>query len=425
MKKFTIDNKKYYLWTDLKKTYPNLFTGCKNANIYITKKNVSSKNYIFAKLTNNKWTISDGSSKKFDKIFILESWFEKTYPDDENVKEIEKKDNIELAPQIIDLEDHEKFTDNDGNIIEIEVRGERDYDNCYFKVSDIMKGFNSKNLNTTITNDGGYKKNIHYKCFLLDRHILNGNGTIKKLFLTYTGLLKVLFASRKGNAEKFVNWASKTLFIAQMGTTDQRNELVSNLLGVSVKSVKEVFNKTANSIPCIYLFSIGKVKNLKKSLQIDKKYKDDDFVYKWGMTDSLARRTDEHRRSFGKIKGTELELVQFGLIDPQHISKAESKIKNIFNGMDLVLEHDTFTELAIIPSNKMKIIKEQYSLISTAYMGHIKELVEKIKEKDSEIKLLNETHLKELAIKDNQLLLKDNQLLQKDLDIANIKLKKK
>ncbi len=52
----------------------------------------------------------------------------------------------------------------------------------------------------------------------------------KKLFLTYIGLLKVLFSSRTKSANKFVKWASKTLFVAQMGTIVQKTQLVSRQL---------------------------------------------------------------------------------------------------------------------------------------------------------------------------------------------------
>jgi hypothetical protein len=65
-------------------------------------------------------------------------------------------------------------------------------------------------------------------------------------------------------------------------------------------------------------------------------------------------------------------------------------------------------------------VKKQYEIISKAYMGHIAELISKIKDKDNEIKLLKATHEKEITIA-----LKDNELLRKDLEIANLKLKQK
>ncbi len=54
-------------------------------------------------------------------------------------------------------------------------------------------------------------------------------------------------------------------------------------------------------------------------------------------------------------------------------------------------------------------------------MGHIVELLNKIKEKDQEIAIAKEKHKSEL--KENQLLLKEkeNELLRKELEIMNLK----
>jgi len=219
--------------------------------------------------------------------------------------------------------------------------------------------------------------------------------------------------SLKNTADKFVNWAAQTLFTAQMGTNDQKNLLVSNLLGVYVESVKEVFSKTSNTIPCVYLFYIGKVKKLRKILKIsddfeDDDFEDDDFVYKWGMTNDLKRRIGEHYKTYSKMQGAKLELVLYNFVDIQFMSQAETKLKHLFEGLELVLPHEKYDEHTVIPKNKMKLVKEQYSMISDAYIGHVREFINKIKEKDNEIAMLKEKH--------------QNELLKKDLEIANLKL---
>ncbi len=295
--------------------------------------------------------------------------------------------------------------------------------NVFFKVKDIMNGFGLNNLHKTIIDKrkDGYIENTHYKYFYSANFVQDENGRLKKLYLTYKGLLRVLFASNKKTADKFVDWASKVVFTAQLGTENQKQELVSNLMGVSVDAVKEVFNKNACSIPCIYLFSLGKVSDLRKQLKIHKSFDDDDFVYKWGMTIDLTRRTQEHETTYGKMKNVTLELVTFGFIDPMNVSKAETDVKNLFIEMNYKLQHDKHIELAIIPNNKVKFIKKQYGNISKIYMGHIVELLNKIKEKDQEIAIAKEKHKSEL--KENQLLLKEkeNELLRKELEIMNLK----
>ena len=126
-----------------------------------------------------------------------------------------------IEPEIIYLEDCKKIKDNDGNIIDIETRGERKVDKIYFKVKDVMKGFEMKFLNKTILDkrNNGYIEGIHYKLFNCKKIVLNTNNTIikKVMYLTYIGILRVLFASHSPRAHTFVKWATESLFTLQMG----------------------------------------------------------------------------------------------------------------------------------------------------------------------------------------------------------------
>lgn len=405
MKTYTINKKTYYYADDLKKFNPHIFKGCQVAKSFATKHDLADDKYTYARLNeNDKWIKSDGSSKKFDKLFLRKRWFDEKYLST-NTPEEEVKD----APDIIKLEDNEKFFNNDGEIVEIEVRGKREFDGCFFKLEDIINGFDIPNLHSTITDKrGNYKIKSHYVYLFISGN--SENKKIKKLFLTYTGIMRVLFGSNKNTGDKFLKWASQTLFTAQMGTDDQKTVLTSKLLKVHPDVIKSVFDKSVSSLPCIYLFSIGTVKDLRKSLKIPAEYDKEEIVYKWGTTIDIKRRTREHKNDFGKIEGTNPELVLFGFIDPQYMHEAETKIKDLFKGMDLALNLNKYDELAIIPKNKFKLIKQQYDITTKAYIGHIREITEKIKDKDHEIELLK---------KDNEIA-----LMKKDLEIANLKLKK-
>lgn len=315
-------------------------------------------------------------------------------------------------PDIIELHDNEKFMDNDGKIIEIEVRGKRDYDNCFFLVDDIMKGFGLIHLKDIITNKRStYKICVHYKIFhptlLICPLDISGqnekkidsscqNATKNVFFLTYEGFLKVLFSSHEKTVGKFTKWATKVLFAAQMGTNDQRDELVSNVLGVSISAVKAVFSKTATTIPCIYFLSLGKVKDLRKQLKLDKKYNDDEVVYKYGKTESLARRVDEHKADFSKFSNVDLKLVAYGMIDPQYITKAETKIKHIFESMDITLKHEKYIELVVVPNRKLREVKNTFIDVASKFAGHIEELIQQIKDKNVEIAQLNKQYVTEI-----------------------------
>lgn len=299
------------------------------------------------------------------------------------------------------MNNFEQCYDTDGNIYQLNVvRNEST--GIMFKIKDIISLTEINNLEEIILNKkNGYKIDFHYK-------------SIKKhLYLTYLGLVRVLFVSNSGQAEKFQQWAINILFTNQFGTTDQKKSLVANMLGVSATTVKAVFNKDTHKLPCIYLFSIGKVKDLRKVLNISDEIDGNLFVYKWGMTDDLERRTGEHNRYYGKIGGT-VELVLYCYIDPTHMSRAETKIKTLMTETELKLNNKKYIELAIIPSNKMKFIKDYYKTISEACLGHVREMTLKLDKMETE---------KELLEKDKQLLAKDNDLLDKDLLIANTKIK--
>jgi len=142
--------------------------------------------------------------------------------------------------------------------------------------------------------------------------------------------LRVLFASKNKTVDKFVGWATETLFTSHLGTAEQKSLLTSKLMGVSVDVVKEVFNKTTSTLPTVYLLSIGKVKDLRSSLHIGAEFDDDALVCKCGETDNLARRINEHQSTYGNIPSVHLYLKWYNYIDPLYKTKAETELLNIF-----------------------------------------------------------------------------------------------
>jgi hypothetical protein len=118
-----------YIHSDyiIKKNAPIYCKGSRSARDLIKNKNIQNNNYLFARNKNNEWTITDGKSAKVDKVFFNES-FIKTIPElnENNQEKVFDDKGIEKAPIIIHLKDEDKFKDIDGNVIEIETRGERE-----------------------------------------------------------------------------------------------------------------------------------------------------------------------------------------------------------------------------------------------------------------------------------------------------------
>lgn len=112
---------------------------------------------------------------------------------------------------------------------------------------------------------------------------------IKNIYLTYKGVLKVLFCSRTGRAEQFIDWATKTLFTAQTGKVSDKIKLASDLIGADLEAVKIVFNTAVRKVPCVYLIILEDLKSKKG------------IVVKYGMTQDLNKRIKQHTKTFGKV----------------------------------------------------------------------------------------------------------------------------
>jgi len=536
LKTYTINNKKYYKSDEVKLKYPKLFKRCPRTRDFIRNKEVPNTRYIYARPNDKqKWIVSDGKSCRHDKVFLLKSWMDKKYLGDDADKYIS---DIRDAPNIIELEDHEKMTDTDGNILDIEVRGDRECDKCYFKVQDIMNGFGLKSLHKVILNHSskGFVPVEHYVYFKVDRY--------KKLFLTCMGMLRFLGTSRIENNTSFtifrwlqlfmsndrgsfvvnpkykcstigyaycvtsdlVNavkigfwtgtletlrgryvtlygnsltiftvyttnayeleqqchkkfarnrisnelfdkeyWNSYTNYLEEnkvepttntaetpsnivhdnkinfeffkpmcifkynrqyilfddiksfkidinelydvylkvienkirifVSCTDiQRilyeynHESADEFLYWSIKNIRTVRPVISAQKPCIYLFSIGTVHNLKTKFEIEDYYDDDDHVYKWGITDDLEKTTEEYNIIFGRDYEYNLELVLYKNIEPEFISEATAALKSsILNGI-FSFDYYEHAKLAIVPNDKMKFVRERFNDISKKYL---------------------------------------------------------
>jgi hypothetical protein len=106
----------YYVGNELLETFKNFFGNCGNAR-KITNSNDITEDADYIYIYIYIWKVGTGLSKKFDQILILKKQI------DEIVNEIEP--NIDTPPDIIELDEHETFKDIEGNILEIEVRGQK------------------------------------------------------------------------------------------------------------------------------------------------------------------------------------------------------------------------------------------------------------------------------------------------------------
>jgi hypothetical protein len=341
---------------------------------------------------------------------------------------------IEPVPPVLHLNDNEKFHDTDGNVLEIMTCGERHEDRIYFDMTDVSKAFEMPNLRIVLVNkNGAYTRGQDYKVFSVVKQGVticytpnaasnetSNENTVEKVnkrtFLTLSGLIRVLHVSRNKNAVHYCKWVNHIVYTHQFGTQDQKEELAANVLGVSAKIIKTVYNTISDQIPCVYLFTLGYVKDLRSSMQLSDIYDDDDVVAKYGFTKDLTRRTGEHIKKYGKIANSILRLKHNTFIDPLYLSNAETDIKSYVDSLRIKLDHEKEDELIVIPQRLEKNVKEQYNLIGAKYVGHNSVMITRIKFLESELE-------KETSSFENKMMLKNAEIdiIKRDTTIELLK----
>jgi hypothetical protein len=321
--KVVIDSQAYYSADDIKSKARAFAGSARNAREMVRQRKVPSDAYVYLRKqpATTTYKKTDGSASQ-DRVYFTED-FAKTIaelnPAATREQVVSSKPKVtseeaieqEKTPDIIELDDDEKFRDDEGNIIEIETRGERTYDGIYFRVKDVSSGFGIENLRTTLMHiDKGYMRNVDYKVFACSE-VPNGHRTTTStasakmfLFLTYQGLLRVLFVTRNSKTEKFQKWAIETLFTVHMGDAASKNKLASKITGVPYESIQQFFSASATPLPCIYLIHLNDVKTLRSHMNIPPTYTDDMIVFKYGQTKDFEDRKNGHRQMFKSIKTT-------------------------------------------------------------------------------------------------------------------------
>lgn len=418
---FVIDDSKqeYYNTKHLLEYKREFFYGCtaRIRNI-ISRRKIENDDYVFAIYTvkTKTWRRTDESCKKaqllLTKVWVDQHFFglypqavtpQVTVQDQAQVPQAQSQisDSLEVAPNIIDLDEEEKFRDRDGNVYEIETRGEMNRKKIYFKLQDISSAFELPNIKQTLLNnsDGTYIEGIHYKNYIVknvDNHrvvgrvknldLSNNKKLFKNIFLTYKGVLKVLFTSRSKKAEEFQDWTEETLFTAQMGSREEKEVLGSRLLDLDIRVYRNMIKKHASSFPCIYLLSLGKVKDLRQGLGIHQCVEDDLTVYKYGFTEDFDRRLNEHSRNYSKIKGVVVDVALYHIVDVIYISKAETYIKNLFARLGKKLDVPENSELVALSAKDFSYTKSDFESVAKIYAGHTREIQCKLSELEIQLK---------------------------------------
>ena len=439
-------NRMYYNSKELMEYKPEFYYGCKTKpRSIVQKQKIPESEYLFANLSAKEWRLSSQECKKAQ-LLISKEWVDKHYfkiqsppPEvldktavDENIGEEEPNEfvDFENAPPLLELTDEEKFKDKTGNIIDIETRGERDRNKIYFKVKDVTDAFGMDGLNKTLLNkDRGYVYNDDYKrfnreiTFINDEHKTTDKKKQCRLYLTYHGLLRVLFVSRNDHVKHFQNWAEEKLFTIQMGSKEEKIKLGADILNISMKAYKAVFDSHADKFPSIYLFRLGKVRDLRETFQIPDLISDNSYVYKYGCTDDLSRRINETGQKYGKLQNVKPELVLYRMVETKHIFDAEREIREQCKAYEKNLNTSGYIELIILTGKEYEYMKKCYKRIGNEYAGASAELQRQVQELEQKVEQEHASHKYEMLEKDMVIKEKDMTIKEKDMENKELRTK--
>ena len=267
-------NTTYVCLQDLKtnNVNPDFFKGCGTSiRACLKKNNIPENQIIFVdknKVSNKKNTRAQPYvTEKYAKEWIYDVNKIKEYRESIKIQKKEelKKTRIEQKeynatqlqplPPIVEISDEEAFKDADGNILHIEMRGEKTQEGLYMKALDIQNKLGIDRVYGVVTNtNSDYEYNIHYVFFLI-------SPVSKVLYLTFTGFVKLIMCNRKvKNKISYTQLlTSCTLLFASQ---ESKEELAATCMGISLTHMRSIAKTCSSGLHGIYLFAIGKVSDL-------------------------------------------------------------------------------------------------------------------------------------------------------------------
>jgi hypothetical protein len=80
------------------------------------------------------------------------------------------------------------------------------------------------------------------------------------------------------------------------------------------------------------------------------------------------------------------------------------------NALNINFNYDNMEEIVIIPKELFHLVQKQYEMIGHNYMGHISELVTKIKDLENKYEKLELNHMLEMQKREHDIILLNNKL---------------
>lgn len=333
------------------------------------------------------------------------------------------------APPLLEEDDLRFFVDKDDKEHNVLMRGLREKDKIFFKLHDVADVFMMKELANNIQkNHTSYQEGIDYQWFNIDKqyNVLNRNND-KELYLTYSGLMKVINNSRSGIGKDFKEWIDSIVFACAFGSQDDKVKALAPVLDIEEDDLQEFLNSNATPIIGLYLIDIKKQDN-------------DKSVYKFGRSIDMRRRFKNHKITYHK----DIKIVRFDNIPEDELAKAENELRSMVAPYRYFgVEHDD--ELISLTKKELKTIIGFYGILFAKYdartgkmRGYYESLLKELKHENAllssecasavkdveykcELAIKTTEHKCELAIKTTEhkydLAMKDNDILRTKIEM--------
>ena len=131
----------------------------------------------------------------------------------------------------------------------------------------------------------------------------------------------------------------------------------------SIKVINDFTSTVLTPIPVVYLFVVA-------SDDLGITVPDGCVLVKYGFTNNLARRMNEHVKTYGPA----IFLKYHSYVDPIYLKDAENDVRNLFKSTGWHVENSRYTELAIIPNVLMPTVLGEYRRVGEHYMQKVTSL---------------------------------------------------
>lgn len=303
---------------------------------------------------------------------------------------------ISTAPPVVELEEAQKFRDEQGNLVEMEVRGR--FPDLYFKLADVQSYFGIEDLyEILISDENNFQRKLHYEEFFITVMINNKfRKNIREMFLTHLGLLVVIFVVHTPQTQWLQKWISSMVLRYRMGREEDRLELASDVLGVPAESIHNVLDHPIKTTtPSSFLISLGNLKSVGPDHFPELEEMDENKkVIVFGCADDIQAIVAE---CYWKYSGADVRVLYSAFVDPVFQMDAKKKLASIMTRH----KHPKKDDVAILCPFELDALLVDIAEAFKIFRGRLTTIIEENDKLRKENKVLDkelETTQRQVAI---------------------------